>query len=158
MQRGDLRRYILLRPVAGEAAGTARMENYRGRTGVHIHARYLPEGPVRALLICGRGQHAAVIDLGLMRRSADGQAVLRRENLLLENNATALALAADWPQEQLLMCGWVRNQPGFTLWQVQEAVAQYLSVPAPDSAPSPIEWPENPPKPSVLRLRARVST
>lgn len=158
MQRNDLRRYILLRPVTGEAAGTARMESCRGRTGVHIHARYLPGEPVRALLICGRGQYAAVVDLGLVRRSADGQITLSRENLAAEGKATALALASDWPQGQLLMYGWVQNQPGFTLWQMQEAVAQYLSVPASDSAPSPIESPENAPKHSVLRLRDRVST
>lgn len=157
MQRNDLRRYILLRPVAGEAAGTARMENVRGRMGVHIHARYLPEGPVRALLICGRGQYAAVTDLGLMRWSADGQSTLSRDNLAVEGKPTALALVSDWPQAQLLMYGWVQNQPGFALWQLQEAVAQYLSVPAPDSAPSPAESPENSPKPSVLRLRGRVS-
>ena len=157
MQRNDLRRYILLRPVAGEAAGAARLESCRGRTGVHIHARYLPQGPVRALLICGRGQYAAVTDLGLMRCSADGQTTLSRENLAAEGKATALALASDWPNAQLLMYGWVQNHPGFTLWQVQAAGAQYLSVPAPDSAPSPIESTENSPKPSVLRLRGRVS-
>lgn len=158
MQRNDLRRYILLRPVSGEAAGAARLENCRGRTAVHIHARYLPEGPVRALLICGQGQYAAVTDLGLMRRSVDGQITLSRENLKPEGKATALALASDWPEGQLLMYGWVRNQPGFALWQVREAAARYLTVPAPDSAPSPVEWPENLPKPSVLRLRERVST
>jgi len=158
MQRNDLRRYILLRPVTGEAAGMARMENCRGRTAVHIHARYLPEGPVRALLIYGKGQFVAVTDLGLMRHSADGQTTLSRENLTAEGKATALVLASDWPEGQLLMYGWVQNQPGLALWQVQEAVAHYLSVPAQDSAPSPIERPENAPKPSVLRLRDRVST
>lgn len=155
MQGNELRRYILLRPAAGQGAGVARLERRRGRTWVHIRARQLPQGAVRALLICG-GQTGAVTDLGLMQGTGEGHVSLSRENLMVQGQMTALALASDWPMGEVLMYGWVH--PGCTLWQLQEAVARYLACPAPGSAPAPATCPENPPKAPVLRLRGRVPT
>lgn len=153
MQGGSFQRmYVLLRGTVGQANGFARVETQRKRSRLSIHASHLPEGPVRALVLAGEGQSGAVMDLGLMIPGEKHQSLLCRENLLLHGYHT-LALATDWPGAELVLYGWLRRQPLCTLWQMQETVRRYLVLPAPDSAPAPLEMPLQRPKPSVLMLR-----
>ncbi len=152
------RMYILLRPAGGQASGFARMENQRGRGRLNIHASNLPESPVRALLLSGDAQTGAVLDLGLLHPTGGKQAALCRDHIALQGGYQVLVLATDWPEARVLLYGWLRQRPGCTLWQMQETVRRYLSLPAADSAPAPLEYPEKQPKPSVLMLRGRVPT
>lgn len=146
------RMYVLLRAAVGQANGFARVETQRSRSRLSIHASHLPQEPVRALLLAGGGQTGAVVDLGLMIPTEKHQAVLRRDNLLLQGYHT-LVLATDWPGAELLLYGWLCKQPCCTLWQMQEAVGRYLALPVTGSAPAPVEMPPQPPKRSVLMLR-----
>lgn len=159
MQKTPFQRtYILLRPAAGQASGFARMECQRGRGRLNIHASCLPEKPVRGLLLAGEAQTGAVLDLGLLHPIGDQQAALCRDHIALQGGYQVLVLATDWPDAQVLLYGWLRQRPGYTLWQMQEMVRHYLAYPAADSAPAPVEYPEKQPKHSVLMLRGRVST
>lgn len=145
MQGSSFRRmYVLLRPAAGQGNGFARVESQRGRGRVSIHASHLPAEPVRALLLAGDGETGAVLDLGLVNQAEKHQAVLCREDVSLQGWHT-LALATDWPGAQLLLYGWLRREPCCTLWQMQQAVQRYLSLPAGEVPPEVIR--------SVLMLR-----
>lgn len=159
MQRSAYQRtYVMLRPASGQAAGTARIETQRGRYRIWVRASHLPEQPVRAMLLAGEAETGAVYDLGLMRRTGSHQAVLFSEGSSLKGAYHTLAVAADWPDAELLLYGRLMNRPDCTLWQTRQAVARYLRLPAADSAPAPAKVPPAAPKLSVLRLRSRVPT
>lgn len=145
------RRYIMLTPASGSCAGHARLECQRSRCALTIHAAGLPDGPVRALLLGGDANTGAVMDLGLMHRLSARRAALCRSDLAWHGGWHTLVVTEDWPQARVLLWGQLHHTARCTLWQAQQAVAHYLSLPAPDAAVAP-------PRPSVLQLRRRLST
>lgn len=146
------RLYIMLRPACGHASGFARLESQHGRGRLTINASQLTcnTTALRALLLSGDEASGAVMDLGPVPVTPRRQAMLRRDQLPLTGIGTpggyhTLILATDWPDATLLLYGWLTDPPACTLWQLQEALRQYLAVPAKDSPPSPVE-PAPPPK------------
>lgn len=156
-----VRRYIILRPAQGHAAGFARLEGQHGRGRMAIHAQQVAgkATALRALLLSGDEQTGAVLDLGLMPLDGRRQGHLQCVHLPLSRMGTqggyhTLVLTGDWPDPKLQLYGWLTEQPQCTLWQMQQAAARYLSLPARDSAPSPAEAPPPPPADkSVLALQ-----
>lgn len=158
MQRETFTRlYIMLRPACGHASGFARLECQRGRGRMTIRTAQLPGActALRVLLLSGDADSGSVLDLGLMQLSGRRQGVMRAENIALPSVGTphgyhTLILATDWPDAQLMLYGWLSDLPACTMWQLQETVRHYLSVPARDSeaAPVPVSQPEEPPLPA----------
>lgn len=143
MEGAVARRYVLLRPREGNHAGYARLELRHGRGTVSLRVT-LPgtEGPVRALLLSGDAATGSTLDLGAVRPDSLGHAQLYRDNLPLPGGFSlyhTLAVASDWPHPGLMLYGPLgpRIPP---LWQLEEAVARYLSVPV-DRPASPVPEP-----------------
>lgn len=135
-QRAFSRVYVLLRPVRGAGCGFARLES-QGKAGrMTLHASQLPP-PCRALrilLLAGDAATGAVIDLGLMRVTADGQGRLNRDAVAFPTSEGirafhSLVLATDWPDGELMLVGTLVTPPPYPLWQLQEALRRYLTVP-----------------------------
>ena len=161
------RQYAMLRPVSGAGSGFVRIEDSHGRSRLTLRASCLPEGGVRALLLSGDAESGAVLDLGLLAPLSRGQAGLCRELPSALDGYHTLTLCADWPEGTVLMTAALRPS-SCTLWQVQEAVRRYLSVPArPEGTPlpepsvralpvlrlQPLQWPEG-----TAELRAYFDT
>lgn len=143
------RLYIMLRPACGHASGFARLECQRGRGRMTIRATQLTGGcaALRVLLLSGDAESGSVLDLGLMQITERGQGALRAENIALSGVGTpcgyhTLILATDWPDARLMLYGWLVDPPACTLWQLQEALRHYLSVPAKDSEAAPLPAPK----------------
>lgn len=168
MQKASFaRQYAMLRPVSGAGSGFVRIEDFHGRSRLTLRASCLPDGDVRALLLSGNMQTGAVLDLGLLSPLSRGQAGLCRELPAALGGYHTLTLCEDWPESTVLMTAAL--QPSTcTLWQVQESVRRYLSVPAsPEGTPlsetpvrilpmlglQPLQWPEG-----TAELRAYFDT
>lgn len=131
------RLYVMLRPVRGTGCGYARLEG-QGRQGrMSLHLSQLPQGlpMLRALLLSGDVATGAVLDAGVLPPSPSGRAFLRAEPMLLPEGTSlrdfhTLAVCADWPEARLILSGALDEQQSPPLWQLQEAVRQYLTVPA----------------------------
>ena len=151
MQKASFaRQYAMLRPVSGAGSGFVRIEGFHGRSRLTLRASCLPDMGVRALLLSGDEQTGAVLDLGLLTPLGRGQAGLCREQLdLLPGGYHTLALVADWPDGTMLMTGALWPSPSCSLWQVQEAVRHYLSVPAADSSRAESPPLAEPPSPAA---------
>ena len=150
------RQYAMLRPVSGAGSGFVRIEDFHGQSRLTLRASCLPEGGVRALLLSGDAERGAVLDLGLLAPLTRGQAGLCRELPAALDGYHTLTLCTDWPEGTVLMTAALRPA-SCTLWQAQEAVRRYLSVPAsPEGTPlpespvrtlpmlglQPLQWPE----------------
>lgn len=131
------RLYVMLRPVRGTGCGYARLEG-QGRQGrMSLHLSQLPQGlpMLRALLLSGDVATGAVLDAGAMQPSPGGRAFLRAEPMLLPEGTSlrdfhTLAVCTDWPDAQLILSGALDEQQSPPVWQLQEAVRHYLTVPA----------------------------
>ncbi len=140
------RQYVMLRPAQGSAGGFARLENRRGRGCVTIQVNQVAAKALRALLLSGDIESGAVMDLGLMTLSDRRQGSLYREGLPASYAAChTLMLCTDWPEPRLVLYGWLTPTPACTLWQLQEALRHYLTVPARDTeTPEPLPPPPKP--------------
>lgn len=159
MQRNAFTRvYVMLRPVVGNGCGFARMES-QGRSGrVILHVSQLPPAcrALRVLLMAGDAATGAVMDLGVMSLTADGQGRLHRDALSFPSadgvrGFHSLVLATDWPDGEMMLCGTLQTPPAYPLWQLREALHRYLTVP-PEAAgqPAPTPMPEEePPAPAA---------
>ena len=146
---GFTRKYVILRPLTGSAGGFIRLEMKQGRLCAAVRVNQLPCASLRVLLLCGTPSTGAVIDLGAMYPVQKNQASLYRDDLPQRYaDCHTAVVCRDWPDPQLLLYGWLISRPPCTLWQLQETIAQYLSVPAKDGIP-----PEHtPPYPDTTRL------
>ena len=153
------RQYILLRPAAPGGTGFARLEQHRRRFSVALQIT-LPGAhmPLRALLLSGSPGTGAVQDLGAFTTDATGRGRLFRENLALGEGLAlfhTLVVAEDWPHPALLFHGPLHHC-AVPLWQLKEAVCQYLAVPAERPAEAGTAKPMQPPPvertPSVQQL------
>lgn len=153
------RQYILLRPAAPGGTGFARLEQHRRRFSVALQIT-LPGAhmPLRALLLSGSPGTGAVQDLGAFTTDATGRGRLFRENLALGEGLAlfhTLVVAEDWPHPALLFHGPLHHC-AVPLWQLKEAVCQYLAVPAERPAEADTAKPMQPPPvertPSVQQL------
>lgn len=143
MEAAVARRYVLLRPAAGNHAGYARLEVRHGRGAVSLRVS-LPgrEAGVRALLLAGDAETGSVLDLGATTLDKAGRGQLFRHNLPLPGGFApyhTLAVAADWPQPALLLHGPL-GAVSPPRWQLEDAVTRYLAVPveSPPAAPMPL--------------------
>ena len=154
------RQYVMLRPVGCHAAGFARLEVCRNRGLVTVHASSLPDcETLRTLLLSGHSPDSAVLDLGLITVTPSHMGTLHRENLPLTalQGYDAILLTSDWPDPQIKLCGFLSKPPRCTLWQLQEALRRYLTVPCGDMTPTPsLEIPD-PPAPPLEPLPARAA-
>lgn len=145
------RQYVMLRPVGCHASGFARLEVCRGRGVATVHASALPEvDTLRTLLLSGGERDGCVLDLGLMTVTPSHMGTLHRENLPLTalQGYDAVALTTDWPDPEIRLCGFLSEPPRCTLWQLQEALRRYLTVPCGDMTPTPpMELPDPPAPP-----------
>lgn len=148
------RQYVMLRPVSGCAGGFIRLEMKQGHMAASVRATQVADDSLRVLMLSGDAATGAVMDLGLMRPCAHRQASLFRENLPAGYAAChTVAVCSDWPDAQLLLYGWLTAKPACTLWQLQERVHQYLSVPAKDGIlPSPLPVTPTPRAPALCML------
>ena len=153
------RQYILLRPAAPGGTGFARLEQHRRRFSVALQIT-LPGAhmPLRALLLSGSPGTGAVQDLGAFTTDATGRGRLFRENLALGEGLAlfhTLVVAEDWPHPALLFHGPLHHC-AVPLWQLKEAVCQYLAVPAECPTEAGTAKPVQPPPvertPSVQQL------
>lgn len=141
MQKASFaRQYAMLRPVSGAGSGFVRIEDFHGRSRLTLRASCLPDGGVRALLLSGGAQTGAVLDLGLLSPLSRGQAGLCRELPAALGGYHTLTLCEDWPESTVLMTAALQPS-SCALWQVQESVRRYLSVPA---IPEGTSMPETP--------------
>ena len=131
-----VRLYVILRPLRGLGCGYARMEVQGPRGRISLHLSQLPQGTpmLRALLLSGEAETGAVVDLGALQPSPGGHGFLRAEPLLLPEGTQltdfhSLAVCTDWPEAQLLLTGAMDEKHPRPLWQLQEAVRHYLTVP-----------------------------
>lgn len=145
------RKYIMLHPVQGQAAGFARLECTGNSCRASVRLSGLSGTPVRALVLAGRMPECAVQDLGLLQSDGTNRWMLHSGAFPWHGGWHTLAIAADWPQPELIMCGKIRIGICFSPGEAREAVSQYLSLPAPDA-------PSVPERPSVLRLQPRLCT
>lgn len=130
-QAAFARQYVILRPTSGSAGGFLRLEMHHGRMTACIRATQIPAVPLRALLLSGDPATGAVIDLGLLHPAAHRQAGLYRDELPASCMAChTVVICTDWPDAQLLLHGSMTPRPVCPLWQLQEIIRQYLSVPA----------------------------
>lgn len=144
------RMYIMLRPVQGQASGFARLECLGEGCRAVLHLSGLSGPPARVLVLAGSVPFCAVEDLGLFQANGPGRWMLHSSVFPWHSGWHTIAVTADWPQPQLHLLGRLRSGTCFSLAQAQEAVAQYLSLPAPGACPAPE-------KPSVLQLPPRLS-
>jgi len=156
-----IRKYMILRPAAEQAAGFARLEGQHGRGRMVIHAQ-VPSykgATLRALLLSGDEETGAVMDLGLMHLDARRQGQMQCMHLPLkqlgcQGGYHTLALCTDWPEAQMLLYTWLTERPPCALWQVQGMVSRHLALPAQGSAPAPVQEQEPAlPQPHVLGLQ-----
>lgn len=159
-QHAFSRVYVLLRPARGAGCGFARLES-QGKAGrVVLHVSQLPPEcrALRILLLSGDAATGAVIDLGLMRVTADGQGRLNRDAVAFPTAEGvrafhSLLLATDWPDGDLMLYGTLVVPPPYPLWQLEDALHRYLTVPPTGQvqaqpehpAPQPEDVPEAPP-------------
>lgn len=144
-QAAFARQYVILRPVSGSAGGFLRLEMHHGRISACIRATQIPGIPLRALLLAGDPATGAVIDLGLLHPDAHRQAHLCRDELPSGYSAChTVVICTDWPDAALVLHGSLTPRPACTLWQLQESIRQYLSVPARGAV---LPAPAVPPKP-----------
>lgn len=146
------RQYVMLAPVDCHATGFARLEVCRNRGLVTVHASSLPAcDTLRTVLLSGHSADSAVLDLGLMTVTPSHIGTLHRENLPLTalQGYDALLLTTDWPDPQIKLCGFLSKPPRCTLWQLQEALRRYLTVPCGDMTPTPALNIPNPPAPPL---------
>ena len=154
------RQYVMLRPVGCHATGFARLEVCRNRGMVTVHASSLPEcETLRALLLSGHSADSAVLDLGLITVTHSHMGTLHRENLPLTalQGYDALLLTTDWPDPQVKLCGFLSKTPRCTLWQLQEVLRRYLTVPCGDMTPAPALDIPDPPAPPLEPAPTRAS-
>lgn len=130
------RLYVMLRPVRGVGCGYARMEGQGPRGRMSLHLSQLPrDAPMlRALLLSGDVETGAVLDAGAMQPTPGGRAFLRAEPMQLPEgtslqNFHSLAVCTDWPDTRLILAGSLDERHPRPLWQLQEAVRHYLTVP-----------------------------
>lgn len=153
------RQYVMLQPLGCHASGFARLEVCRNRGLATIHASSLPDREaLRALLLSGRTADGCVLDLGLMNVSPALQGTLYRENLPLTalKGYDAVLLTTDWPDPQIKLCGFLTQPPRCTVWQLQEALRRYLTVPCGDMTPTPAMTLPDPPSPPLEPPRAAL--
>lgn len=157
-QAAFARQYVILRPVSGSAGGFLRLEMHHGHMSACIRATQIPAVPLRALLLSGDPATGAVIDLGLLHPAAHHQAGLYRDDLPAACGSCHTAvICTDWPDAHLVLYGSMTPRPFGPLWQLQEIIRQYLSVPARDAvlpAPAAMPKPELPP-PALCMLLPR---
>lgn len=161
------RQYVMLRPVEGHGSGFARVEVSHGQGRIVLHGAALPPGKgLRAMLVSGH-RDGCVLDLGAAKASPSGCLDVQKDHLPLPmlRGYDAVVVATDWPEGDILLTGSLARPPRCALWQMQEAVRQYLSMPCGDMSPLPqneeesgphgrkMEDGENAFARSVLRLR-----
>ena len=138
---GDtVRRYIPLRAVRSGLRGFVRLEQTAHGWTADVQAGGAAANePLRALLLCG-DENGAAENLGLLEVAARDAAVLRRPLSAFEPRWwDALALAEDWPSGRIAAVGFLHEPPGCAVWQLQEAAARFLAVPAEDAAKKPVQ-------------------
>ena len=143
------RQYVMLRPVGCQGSGFARVEVSHGKGRIVLHGAALPPGSgLRALLVSGQGE-GCVLDLGAAQASPTGCIDLHKDHLPLPmlRGYDAVVITSDWPAGDILLTGSLARPPRCTLWQMQEAVRQYLRLPCDDmSSPPPLPQPEEEPE------------
>lgn len=163
MQASAFRRqYVILRPMQGCAGGFARLETRQGRGCVTIQVNQAVQSTLRALLMGGSGRSCALLDLGLMHLSPQGRGALYREGLPAGYAAChTVLLCSDWPEPRLQLYGHLTSTPVCSLGEMQEAVRQYLSVPAGDTVlpvpAAPSAMPQSAPPAPEARPLCRLS-
>ncbi len=127
-----IRRYVLLRGPSASVMGHACLEARQGRFQVSVQASGLAPESVCRVLLLATGTPSAALDLGLMHASARGCGALRRDAEGNLHDWDALVLAADWPEARLIATAPLDEATHCRAWQLQSALAQYLSVPCED--------------------------
>lgn len=133
------RQYVMLRPVGCHAHGFARLEVCGGKGCVTLQASCLPQQQsLRALLLSGLAASCCVLDLGVMTVNASHAGTLLKEGLPLPalRGYDAILLTTDWPDPQIRLYGMLHQPARCTLWQMEEALQRYLSVPCTDMSPA----------------------
>lgn len=152
MQQTDFsRQYVILRPLRGCAGGFARLETRQGQSCMALQIHHAPLPRLRVMMMSGTGPAGALVDLGVLTANARGQASMFVSRLPQDCSAChTLLLCSDWPDAQLQLYGCITPSPVCTLWQLQDALRGYLSVPAPDTAlPDPLPLPQSNPEPPL---------
>lgn len=149
LQHAPYRRYILLTPCEPGLTALARFQHECAGTSLHVRVSGALEKPVRALMLAGKADGCAVLDLGRLHPCGSRQAALYREKLPPCAEYHTLLIASDWPDPELLLYAPLGRQSSLPVWQMQQAAAHYLRLPAADQPLSP------PPQASerVLHLR-----
>ncbi len=141
--------------MQGCAGGFARLETRQGRGCITIQVNQAVQSALRALLMGGSGRSCAMLDLGLIHLSPQGRGALYREGLPAGYAAChTVLLCSDWPEPRLQLYGCLTTRPVCSPGEMQEAVRQYLSVPAGDTA---LPEPSSPPPPPPARPLCRLS-
>lgn len=141
------RLYILLRPCSKGGGGYARFEQARGKYTLTVNAHgFSPsEEGIRVLLAArDEGGGAAVCDLGPLPISPKGQSSLRREvsaapGGLPLSDYSALCIARDWPNPELLLMGSLEERNPLSAYLIGETICRYLSVPAKSESAASLE-------------------
>ncbi len=144
----ESRMYIMLHPKKGNCSGHARLTQKGMRAAISLSISNLDKKPYRAMLL-SQAPASAIVDLGSLLVSGLGQGRLAQDSFALPNGTTlnefrCLIICTDWPDTQVYAAGAVQGQTLMPLWQMQEAVQNYLAVPPKEEAkpaPEPIVEP-----------------
>lgn len=144
MQQTNIERmYIMLYPKNGSASGHARLSQKGVRSAISINLSNLKKlsAPYRALLISKRPA-SAIIDLGTLALSAQGQGKLTQDMFTLPTGVTlndfhSLIICSDWPDPKVYSAGALSGNTLMPLWQMEEAARAYLLVPPKEAAKPP---------------------
>lgn len=156
------RMYILIHPKNGACQGHARLHSKGSRVAVALSLSGMGKAPCRALLLSPLAA-GAIIDLGIVSVSAMGQGRLSQDTFSLPAGVSVLdfsflIICTDWPEAKIAAAGTLKSGPLPPLWQLQEAIAAYLTVPAkqqkalPEPPPLEAEPVPKPPQPPTNSL------
>jgi len=160
MKNPLIRTYVMIRAPEGEAGGFARFDARGNHLTMALQLARLPaKCPIlRVLLLSGDEDSGAVIDLGRLTPDAMNGANMHADVPLPPASLRSfhtLALAADWPDGTLTLCGSIADGAPYDQRQLQGMVRHYLMVPpthalceralpgrAPLTGLQPLCWPD----------------